>query len=184
MRSGGFRTKDSFGLRDLGVIEGPDDQAFDNIVAMAARSVGTPLAMLVVADIERDRVKVRSSFGFRALSRHTLGLPLAPSVTALVMESGQCLGIPDIRLHPTTARHPHLAVLGAQSLLIAPVKCPADHVIAALAVMDRLPRIWTEDEKGILQGCAFMCGQSILLRAALKTLSVVAREHPRTARLN
>jgi hypothetical protein len=184
MRSRDFRAQDSFGLRELGVIEGPDDQAFDNIVAMAARSVNAPFAMLLVADVEHEMVKVRSCFGFEAATRHTPGVPLGPSLTAEVMATAQCLPIPDLRLNPKTARHPYLLTLGAQSLLMAPVKCPADLVIGSLAVMDRLPRIWTANEKGILQGCAFMCAQSILLRAALKTLSVVAREGGRSATMN
>lgn len=184
MRSSGFRAKDGFGLRDIGVMDGPDDPAFDNIVSMAARSLGTPLAMLAIADVEGDVVRVRSCFGFDAVTRHSEGVPLGPTLTAEVMMTGECLSIPDTRLNPRTARHRYMAALGTRSVLMAPVTCPAEQVIGSLAVMDRLPRIWTASEKEILAGCAFMCTQSILLRAALKTLSVVAREGGRTATMN
>jgi GAF domain-containing protein len=181
MRSGGRRANVRFGLRDLGVLEGPDDPAFNNIVWMAARSVGAPLAMLLMADVERNLVRVRASFGFDGVTRYTEALPLGPSLTAIVMETGQCLAIPDMRLNPKTAHQPYLQALGATSLLVAPVTCPADRVVGSLAVVDRLPRIWTDDDVAILQGSALLCAQSILLRAALKTLSVVAREHGGTA---
>jgi GAF domain-containing protein len=92
-----------------------------------------------------------------------------------VISSGTLLAIPDTRRHPRTARHPFLGDLGVRSLVAAPVHCPAEHVVGSLVVLDRLPRIWTEDEKRVLADCAYLCSQTILLRAALWTLASIAR---------
>jgi signal transduction protein with GAF and PtsI domain len=177
----GFRPDETFDLRDIGVSEGPPDLAFNAIVALASRSVCAPLAILAIVDQGLGVVRVRARHGFASESRKGTLLPLGLSFTGVVVETGSCLAVPDARLHPKTARHPFLSDLDARSLLAAPVSCPRDEAIGSLVVFDRLPRIWTEGEKQVLNDCAFLCSQSILLRAALRTLAAVARGNAATS---
>lgn len=172
----GPRPADTYDLRDIGVSDGPPSLAFDTLVSLAARSLCAPFGLLAIVDHDLGVVRTRARYGFEADGDEARFLPLGLSFTETVISTGACLAIPDTRRHPKTARHPFIAEMGVRSLIAAPVMCPADHVVGSLVVQDRLPRIWTEADKRALTDCAFLCSQNILLRAALWTLSTVARK--------
>jgi GAF domain-containing protein len=174
----GHQPVETFSLKDLGVTEGPPDPSFDAVVALAAQAVGTCYALLAVVDHDSGVIRLRSQHGFEAAPRVTGLLPYGLSFTAAVVDKGCCLAVPDTQRHPKTAHHPFLSDLGIRTLLAAPVHCPANEVVASLVVLDRLPRIWTEKDRRVLDDVAFLASQSILLKAALRTIGTVARGHP------
>ena len=174
----GSEPVETFSLKDLGVTEGPPDPAFDTVVALAAQSIGTCYASLAIVDHDLGLVRSRSRYGYEASPQLKRVIPFERSLTALVVTKGACLVVNDTRKHPRTAYHPYLAELGVRSLLAAPVYCPANEAVAALAVLDRLPRIWTDRDKRLIENVAFLASQSILLKAALWTIGTVARTRP------
>ena len=102
-------------------------------------------------------------------------IPITTSLTLSAMSESDVISIADTGRDPLTQDNPFVASQQVGSLLAAPVLCPAQDVVALLAVHDRVPRLWSAEERQTILGFAHFCTQIILLRASLRTLGIVSR---------
>lgn len=169
------RVFDRFDLRDLGVIGKGSDHDFDTAVALAARALRTPVAAFSVLDFEAGLSRLRAHFGTRHPVSENEDIPIEASLSIAAMSRSDVIAICDTSRDPVARQHPFVQAQGIQSILAAPVMCPAGLVAALIGVHDRVPRIWTDEEKQAILGFAHFCTELILLRAALRTLGILSR---------
>lgn len=174
--AGHFREPHKFDLADLGVLAGGPDKEFDFAVGLAARAVRAPVATFATADFVDRLSRIRAHTGLGAGGPRVTEVPLEISLAFKAAAGQDRIAVSDTLMDPRTAAHPFLRSHGLRSLLAAPVHFPADEVVALLCVHDTLPRIWNAEESDALAQAAHFCTQVILLRAALKTLSLISRE--------
>jgi GAF domain-containing protein len=174
--AGHFREPHKFDLVDLGVLAGGPDKEFDFAVRLAARAARAPVATFATVDFGSRLSRLRAHNGLGAEGPKVTEVPLEISVAYRAVVCGDLIAISDTARDPRTVAHPFFRSHGIQSMLAAPVLCPADEVIALLAVHDTLPRIWNAEDRNALAQVAHFCTQVILLRAALKTLSLISKE--------
>ena len=175
MRFGDFGKSKAFELRDLGVLEGPPDHDLDVAVTLAARATRSPIATFAALDFDAGLSRIRAHVGLEPNCPDVAEIPLTTAITWSMKSADALLIVPDTAKDDRTAVHPFMRAYGLQSLLAAPVLCPAHEVVALLAVHDRVPRLWTDAEQEAVSGLAHFCTQMILLRAALRTIGILSR---------
>jgi GAF domain-containing protein len=164
-----------FDLKDLGVLRREPDRDFDTAVMLASRSLRTPMATFSVLDFDAAIARLRAHVGTNDAVAEVYEIPITTSLTLSAMSEGDVIAVSDTARDPLTAENPFVASQQVQSILAAPVLCPAQEVVALIAVHDQLPRLWTPEDRQTILGFAHFCTQIILLRASLRTLGIVSR---------
>lgn len=170
------RSLGKFDLRDIGVIGDGPDRDFDTAVSLAAGAARAPAATFAVLDFEAGLSRLRSHVGLGGATPEMGIVPIEAAITLRAMSESDIIAIPETALDPLARENPFIRAHGIRSLLAAPVLCPAQDVIGLLAVHDRVPRLWTANERAAISGLAHLCTRIILLRAALTTLGIVSRK--------
>lgn len=169
------RSFGKFDLRDLGVLGPAPDEDFQIAVRLAARAVRAPVSTFSVLDFEAGLSRLRAHVGLETSSPEVDEIPIEASLALSALTETDLVVLPDVAADPLAATHPFLRANGIRSILAAPVLCPAREVVALLAVHDRVPRIWTQEDRETIRGLAKVCTGTILLRAALRTIGLVSR---------
>ncbi len=172
-RIGAFKR---FDLRDLGILGPGPDRDFDLAVALASRSLRAPMATFAALDFDAGLTRIGSHVGMVADMTELETIPLETSIALSAMCETDVIAIPDTGRDDVARANPLVLRQGIKSVLAAPVLCPAREVVALVAVHDRVPRLWSAEEKDAILGIAHFCTQIILLRAALRTLGMVSRK--------
>jgi GAF domain-containing protein len=165
-----------FDIKDLGILGPGPDRDFDLAVALAARSLRAPICALSVLDFDAGLSRLRAHVGTRAPVTEREDIPIEASLTISALSPSDVIAIPDVSRDETARSHPFVQAQGIASILAAPIMCPAEEVVALIAVHDRVPRLWSAEEKESILGIAHFCTQVILLRATLRTLVMVSRK--------
>jgi GAF domain-containing protein len=173
--TGDLREQHTFDLVDLGVLTSGHDREFDAAVMLAARAARAPIATFAIIDMIGRLSRLRAHTGLGAGGPKVTEVPLDTSLAYGARASTDLIAVCNAASDPRTTAHSFFRLHGIQSLLAAPVLCPAGEVVALLAVHDTKPRIWSAEERNVLAQIAHFCTQAILLRAALKTLGLISR---------
>jgi PAS domain S-box-containing protein len=135
-------------LEGYGILDTPAEEAFDDIVAIAAEVCDAPVAL--VSFVTSDRQWFKARVGFDATET-----PLDHSVCAHALEEREMLVIPDLSLDPRTRDNPLVTHDPAVRFYAGVVLVsPEGHPLGTLCVLDRTAR------PGGLSG-----GQSTALRS-------------------
>jgi len=159
-------------LQSLRILDTDREAAYDDLVCLAARSSGTPMAALSLVD--EERVWIKASFGLDAahlprsigLCAHAI---LQPDRTLLVADASA-----DTRFvrNPLVTGDPHL-----RSYAGVPLVTAKGHAVGVLCVLDVRPRTFTADELDALHRLG---RQAIALlelrRATLNLVESASRE--------
>ena len=150
-------------LAAFGILDTPPERGFDDIVSLARRLCGVPVALVSLVDRDRQWFKARA--GFRppqtdldsSICRYTLG------------EAG-VLQIPDLTLDPRTRSNP--LVTGKPSLRFyagAPLRTDTGETLGSLCVIDHVPRPGglSEDQVADLEALARQVMDQLVLRRAV-----------------
>ncbi|NMM77008.1 EAL domain-containing protein [Acidovorax sp. SRB_24] len=159
-------------LASYAILDTPAESSFDQIAQLAARVMGTPMAVVNFVDAERQWFKA------------VVGLELPESARALDF-CQQALGrgpdtlvVPDTLQHPVFATHP--LVLGAPHIRFyacAPVVNAQGLALGTVAVMDTQPRAAPDaDQVALLQALAAQTMAQLELRRQQHRLQQVAHE--------
>jgi PAS domain S-box-containing protein len=150
-------------VRRTNLLDISTEESFNRLVRLAARVLGTPMAM--VSLIDEDRQLLKASIGLPepwASSRQT---PLEHSLCQHLLVTGGALVINDARLHPLTVGNGFMVEVGAIAYLGVPLLTWSGHVLGSFCVTDRRPRIWTANDIAILTELAGLVMTEIDLRA-------------------
>ncbi|MCW2036896.1 EAL domain-containing protein [Xanthomonas campestris pv. raphani] len=130
-------------LHGLCLLDSPPDPVFDTIAAMAARMLGTEIALVSLVDEHRQWFKAR--VGLEAPET-----PREHAFCAHALRSDDVLVIPDALLDPRFCDNP--LVLGAPHIRFyagAPLKLRDGHTIGTLCVIGTSPRAGLDAEQRI-----------------------------------
>ncbi len=165
-------------LRDLELLDTPDEAALDRLTRLAARLLGTPMAFVSLVAADRQVFKSRV---LPAALGDLRDLPLASSFCRHTLDARAPLIIDDVRDHPLVGDNPAIAALGAAAYAGIPLLTAAGHALGTLCVVDTRPRAWTAAEMATLADLAAAVLTEIELRAARRDLQRQVAE--RTAAL-
>ena len=143
------------------ILDTPPDQAFQDLVDIAAAACDTPMAMVTLIDTERQWVKAAVGMPTGecrredSLCTHAI---LAPDRTMVVRDASM-----DARFRDNPF------VLGGPAVRFyagAPLVTPEGHALGAVCVMDVRPRTLSPRQLGALEGLARQAVAQIELRRA------------------
>ncbi|MEO7098410.1 MAG: GAF domain-containing sensor histidine kinase [Luteolibacter sp.] len=160
-----IETKRMEALRRYRILDTPPEAAFDNITALAAKLLGTPVALTTFVDT--NRVWCKSTHGTE-MSQMQRDAGLCPSA---ILEAGAYV-VEDAASDPRTRSHPLVTgEFGLRFYAAIPFTTPDGHRLGTLCVMDEAPRKISEADLEILNNLALLVMDQIELRLAKQELA-------------
>ncbi|ACL96531.2 hybrid sensor histidine kinase/response regulator [Caulobacter vibrioides] len=146
-------------LLDLGILDTPPEQEFDDIVQAARDACQAPIAVLSLIDSDRQWFKARVGIEACETERDA-------SFCAHAVAASKTLSIPDARLD---ARFKDNRLVNGpeqiRSYLGAPIMTREGVAIGAVAVIDQRPRDWSSGDTQALERLARIAARLIEMRA-------------------
>ncbi len=166
-------------LHDVGILDTPAEESFDDIVRVAAMACDAPVAL--VSLIDRDRQWFKARIGFAACETD-----LGSSVCAHALGEPDLLVIPDLGVDPRTSRNP--LVTGEPHLRFyagAPLRTADGQALGSLCVIDRAARPGglSEAQAEILRTLARQVMMLLELRRAVANRDAVIAERRAIAQI-
>ena len=151
-------------LQYLALLDTPAEQAFDRLTRLAAKILHAPAALLSLVD--GDRSFFKSSIGLPEPWTSQREMPLPDSFCQNVVAANAPLVINDARSDGLVSDKRAIGNLKIVAYLGIPLVTCAGHAFGAFAVIDTVPRDWTEDDVTTLGDLAASAMSEIELRAA------------------
>ncbi|GAA0535519.1 hypothetical protein GCM10010172_15960 [Paractinoplanes ferrugineus] len=136
--------------------------SFDRLTGLAARLLGTPVAMVTL--IDADRQQFASACGLPAALDEKRESPLTYSICRYVVEDDAPLIVPDTSRDERLRENPAVTVLGAAAYAGFPLRTPDGRVLGSFCVVDSKVREWTAEELGTIADLAGAAESEIALR--------------------
>jgi diguanylate cyclase (GGDEF)-like protein len=150
-------------LRSYEVLDTRAEEAFDRLVALAARLTGTPMAAISLVDSDRQWFKARVGLAAEETPRDQSFCAHA------ILMPDHALVVPDAAADPRFADNP--LVTGAPGIRFyagVPLVNPEGHALGALCVVDRAPRSLAPDQLEALTTLAGAVSSTLELRRAMR----------------
>ena len=154
-------------LHDVGLLDTPPELPFDRLTALARRTLGVPVVLMSLVDIDRQFFK--SAQGLKEPWARRRETPLSHSFCQQVVGSGDAFVIEDAREHPLVCNNPAIAELDVVAYLGVPLLAPSGHVLGSLCAIDNRPRSWTPQEVADLTDFAAVAAIEVAARHHLKS---------------
>ncbi len=152
-------------LAGLGLVDEPRERAYDDLVRLAARTLGTPVSLMSIVQPERNRQFFAGEVGLSAPWADLRQTPMSHSFCSHVVTRGRSFVVDDANAHPAVRGNPAIADLGLVAYLGAPIRSPGGAIIGALCVIDGVPRRWGSEDVETLERLAACASDAIDLRA-------------------
>jgi transcriptional regulator with GAF, ATPase, and Fis domain len=167
-------------LHDAALLDSAPEEPFDRLARLAARVVNAPVAL--VSALDRDRQFFKSCLGLPepwATRRET---PLSHSFCQHVVAAREPMMVSDARRDERVLDNLAIRDLGVIAYLGVPLITREGHALGTLCVIDRQPRIWTDDEINLVKDVAAAAVTEITLRGDLhSTPQSAANKQPNGA---
>jgi diguanylate cyclase (GGDEF)-like protein len=157
-------------LAESGLLEPPQEGAFDRVTRLVAEVLHVPVALFTLVTDERQVFE--SAIGVGEL-RET---PLSHSFCRHVVESGGPLEVVDARVHPRVRDNPAIEDHGIVAYLGMPLTTSDGVRLGALCAIDHEPRQWTGRDHGVLEDLAGAAMAEVELRRANRAVAAAAAE--------
>lgn len=158
-------------LLDYGILDTPPEQAFQDLVTIAATLCDVPMSSVTLIDRDRQWVKA------------ALGIPGDECrredsfCTHAILTPDALMVVPDAAQDPRFRDSPFVTgEAGVRFYAGAPLVTPGGHALGALCVMDRRPRTLSQRQLEALEGLARQTVAQIELRKAYAQLRHHASE--------
>jgi two-component sensor histidine kinase len=151
-------------LADLMVLDTPAEQAFDDLVFVAAKACGVPIAMINLLDVDRQWFKARYGLDVQETE-------IEQSICRIEIDRGEMLEIADLTADRRTDHNP--LVTGARHFRAyagAPLVLRSGSIVGRLCVIDTAPRPegLSELERSMLRALARLASENLELRRIAK----------------
>lgn len=144
-------------LQSLSILDSAPEERFDRLTRMAQRLFGVPIALVSLIDSNRQWFKSCQGLTVRETSRDV-------SFCGHAIQSGEMLVIQDAAKDERFADNP--LVVGDPFIRFyagCPLKAPNGSLLGTLCVIDRFPRIFSEDDRDALQDLAAVVEQELAI---------------------
>ena len=160
------------------LLDSPAESAFDRITALAARVLHAPV--VIVSLVDGDRQFFKSEFGLPAPLGTCRQSPLTHSFCKHVVGSDKMLVVCDAVNDPLVCSNGATVDWKIAAYLGIPLRAERNthlgnnnnfstgHVLGSFAVIDMVPRQWSEEEISLVQDFAALIETEIDLRASAK----------------
>ncbi|MEQ9260860.1 MAG: ATP-binding protein [Roseovarius sp.] len=138
--------KHDHSLYELGLLDAPEEEAYDRLTRLASEIMGVPVSLVSIVEPEKDRQYFKSMCGLPEPWASARQTPLSHSFCQYVRYSGAPLAVEDAREHPFLKYNRALPELGVISYLGVPLRAPGGKVVGAFCVIGGEPRQWGEEE--------------------------------------
>jgi len=153
-------------VRQTSLLDTPAEVVFDRLARLAARVLGTPIAVMTV--IDQDRVFFKAYFGLPEPWASSRQAPVSASLCRYVLATGQPLVIGDVRWDALASDNTFMAELGAVAYMGIPLALSSGHIVGSFCVADKRPRDWTGEDLASLKDLAGLVMDEIELRSDLQ----------------
>lgn len=158
-------------LADYAILDTPPEQAFQDLVGIAAAACDAPMAAVTL--IGRDRQWVKAAFGMAAEQCRRED----SFCTHAILMPGQTMVVEDTLLDPRFRGSQFVrAPLGVRFYAGAPLVAAGGHALGAVCVMDVRPRMLSPRQLAALEGLARQAVAQMELRRAYAELQHHASE--------
>lgn len=164
-------------LLEYGILDTPEDPAFNDLARVAATLCATPVAMVNLVDSDRQFMK--AAYGFARLDA-----PRGLSFCAhAILDPGHVLEITDLSAddrfaaHPIVAGAPHVRFYAA-----APIVTEDGHAIGTVCVLDVAPRPSLSEDQA--ESLAALARQAMALIELRRDRAMVRRANDRLEEAN
>jgi two-component system, cell cycle sensor histidine kinase and response regulator CckA len=147
------------------ILDSPQEEAFDRLTRLAARTLHAPVSLITFVDEGRQWFK--SSYGLREPWASRRETPLSHSFCQYVVAYEQPLVIEDARADPLVQENLAIPEIGVVAYLGAPLVDKDGMVIGSFALIDEKPRRWTADEVEIVKDFAAVSATEVELRTEI-----------------
>jgi PAS domain S-box-containing protein len=134
-------------VHQLGLLDTPDEERFDRITRLAARLLGTEVALVNLVDADRQFTKSRRGIDL-------LSIPRSESVCTNVVAQDDVLVVRDLSLDARFAQLPVVAQDGMRFYAGAPLHDLDGQPVGALCVLSRTPRELDDEQRDVLVALA------------------------------
>lgn len=136
-------------LRELAIMDSPDEKVFDEFTSMAAAICNTPVALISLLDGERQWFKSRVGIEEKATPRDVAFCHHAIQEPGEVMVVGNALADQRFAENPLVTSGPQIRFYAG-----APLVTSDGHAIGTLCVIDQAPRDLTDVQLKALKSLA------------------------------
>lgn len=166
----------NFTLDELGLVDAPPEDAFDNVTKLATSLLDAPVSLVSVVDFAKDRQFFKSQVGLTDHWARERQTPLSHSFCQHVVTQNRPLIVEDASKHDLVKDNLAIPNLGVAAYLGVPFYGPTGHPIGAMCVVSGEPRVWTQDDEEKMTMLAHCVTDLVRLRASLKTSEVLRQE--------
>ena len=159
-------------LRDYNVLDSLPQQAFDDLVLLAAQICQTPIALISLIDEDRQWFKSRVGLNAAETSRDVAFCAHAILNADAVMEVRDAQLDPRFADNPLVTGDPHIRFYAG-----APLVTVDGLALGTLCVIDRVPRELTTEQSAALQALSRMVVAQLELRRAAQRRDVHQQAH-------
>lgn len=159
-------------VRRYSILDTPPDGAFDRIANLASKLLRTPISIISIVD--EDRIWFKSHAGLEGIEE----IPREPGLCASAILHETPWVLNDASVEPASLANPLVAgEFGLRFYAGIPLKTQDGHNLGTLCVIDKEPRVITQEETEILQDLAEIVMDELELRRdAIITHEALCRE--------
>jgi GAF domain-containing protein len=152
-------------LRDYRILDTAREEEYDDVVRIAARLCGTPMALITLVDESRQWFKAAVGTDLEETDRTV-------SFCAHNLEGNGLMVIEDAREDPRFADNPFVTgEPGIRFYAGAPLRTPEGHTLGSLCILDTEPRALGDADRAALQSLASLLLSHMELRRTSQHLA-------------
>lgn len=158
-------------LRSYDILDTPSEQAYEDLVLLAAHICQVPTAIVTLIDHERQWFKTKAGLNMTETPRDHAFCAHA------ILQADEVLEVPDAREDPRFADNP--LVVGAPNIRFyagAPLVTPDGHALGTLCVIDHMPRKLTPEQLTALSALSRRVLDQLALRRQARELKTKEQE--------
>jgi signal transduction histidine kinase len=154
-------------IRDTGLMDTPQEEAFDRLARLAAQLLNVPLTIMSLVDANRQFFK--ADFGLPSPFRETRTLPIDASLCRYTLE-GESIISSNAPADPFLKLHPSTGPWGIVALIVLPLINPDGHVLGTFCCIQPSVREWTQQDLTVMKELTASIMTEINLRDQIRKL--------------
>ena len=163
-------------MRQLGLVDAPPEEEFDNPTSLAAELLRVPIAHVSILDREKRRIFYKSQQGHPDALAKNRKLPMELTYCQHVALTQAPVIVVDASTHPLIQGTPAHGEGKPLAYMGLPISAPDGHVLGGLCLMQPETREWTEGEIASAKKLAACVSDLIRLKAAMLTSEQLRQE--------